>query len=89
MFQKGFEFDFTVTQDVGVGCSACPVLTEKLLKDIFPVFSGKIAGMKQETHGFCDSPRIRGILGCRALAKSIIFLPVLHEHASNIQSLLL
>ena len=89
MFQKGFEFDLTVTQDVGVGCSACPVLTEKLLKDIFPVFSGKIAGMKQETHGFCDSPRIRGILGCRALAKSIIFLPVLHEHASNIQSLLL
>jgi len=59
VFQKDFELDFPVAEDVRVGRAASLVLRQKVLEDVVPVFGGKVGRVQAYAQGVAYPLRIR------------------------------
>ena len=46
--EKDFEFNFAVTEDVGVGGATSAVFGQKMFKHVVPVLAGKISGVQRD-----------------------------------------
>ncbi len=87
--QERFEFDLFVAEDIGVGRATRFVLFEEMLKDVIPVFSGKVNFVQLHTQLVAHRLRIRQIVRGGTILLAIVLLPVLHEQAFNLVTLLL
>ena len=88
IIEKGPEFNLTVAEDVGVGCSARSVLAEKVLEHIVPIFCREVCCMEGNAQLVCNGLRVGKVLFCGAIFGAVVFLPVLHEQALYIETLL-
>ena len=75
--EKHLKFNFTVTENVGVGCATGAVLSEKVLEDIVPVVSGKIGRVQSNTELVANLLGIRQIGLGGAVFSLVVFIPVL------------
>ena len=79
IIEKGAEFNFSVTQNVGVWRASGLVLLEKVSKNAVPIFGSEISAVQRNVecprYGFCIS-QIR--LGS-AVFGAVIFFPIFHE----------
>ncbi len=89
MLDKGLELDFPVAQNVRVRRSAGAIFAEEIFEHEIPVFGGKIAPVQRNTDVFCYGQGIPCVFCSRTITKTVIFLPVFHEHAGQLAPLLL
>ena len=87
--QKSLKLDFPVAQHVRIGGTSCPVFLQEIGKNPIPVFFGEIDAVIRNTDQVADIPHIPPVFLRGAGAVDILFLPVFHENAHNVITLLL
>ena len=87
--EKGLELDLGIAQDVGVGRAPGLVFAQEFAEHAFLVFLGEIDRFDRDADGVGDRHRVEQILARRAIFVVVVVLPVLHEQADHVVSLLL
>src|SRR5690606_8691823 len=54
VFQKHFELDFPVAEDIGVGGASGAVFSEEVGEHVVPVFGGEVGGVQLDTEPSAD-----------------------------------
>src|SRR5262249_50049166 len=85
---EDLELDLAVAKDVGVRRSSRAVFGEKVGENLIPIRRGKIACMEWNAEQRTDAQRVGAVAIGLAFAETIVFDPVLHEHADDVATLL-
>ena len=88
VIEKGFELDFAIAEDVRVRRASGFVLGQKVLEDVIPVLSGKVGGVQLDADAVAYRLSIGQVIHGRAVVRAVVFLPVLHEQAFHLITLL-
>ena len=86
--EEGFKLDLFIAQNIRVRRAAGFVLFQEELKDVIPIFGGKVNGVQFNAQLIADRLRIGKVGGGGAVFLAVVFLPVLHEQAFHLIPLL-
>jgi len=81
--EKGFEFDFSVAEHVGVGGEACAEVAEKALKDVGLILFDEVYTVVGDVELRAHFDDIFVFAGGLALASLVGLFPVFHEKADD------
>lgn len=85
--EEGFELDFLVAHDVGVGGTPGAVFIQKIGEHPIPIFAGEIAGMQLDTQLVGNRLRIGKVNGSGTVVLGVVFLPIFHEQTFDLIAL--
>ncbi len=88
MVEKCLELDFTVAHNVGVRCTTTAVLAQEMLEYVVPVLARKIDRVQAYAESLADLLRVGEVDARRTVFPGIVFLPIFHEQAFDLVSLL-
>src|SRR5690606_22263558 len=89
LIQELPEFDLAVAHHIRIWRAAALIFFEKIGKYFIIVFLLEIDGIVRDIDLLTDAPYVLGVLLRRTAAELIGIIPVFHENADNIISLLL
>src|SRR5690606_25926215 len=88
VFEKGYELDFAVAQNIRVGRTSGFVFGQKVFKDVIPVFGGKVSVIQFNAELVANLLSIGQIVLGGAVFRAVVFVPVLHKQAFDLIALL-
>jgi hypothetical protein len=86
--EERLELDFAVAEDVRVRRATGLVFGQEVLEHVVPVFSREVSGVQLDADLVAHGLGVGQVVHGGAVFRSVVFLPVLHEQAFHLVTLL-